>query len=90
MNSLAKNSLYNIAYQFLNLIFPLLSSMYVARIIMEDGIGKVAYAQSIVAYFIAIAVLGFPAYGIREISKVRNDKDNLSKTFNELFIINLF
>ena len=88
MKSLAKNSLYNILYQFLNLFFPLLSSMYVARIIMEDGIGKVAYAQSIAAYFVAIAVSGFPVYGIREIAKARADNRLCSCVFWELFIIN--
>ena len=65
MRSLAKNSLYNILYQTTGLIFPLISSIYVSRILMEDGIGKVAYAQNIASYFASAAALGFPAYGIR-------------------------
>lgn len=88
MKSLAKNSIYNIVYQLLSLIFPLLSSMYVARIILEDGVGKVAYAQNIASYFTAIALLGFPAYGIREIAKVKEDRAVCSQTFFELFSIN--
>lgn len=88
MKSLAKNSIYNIAYQMLSLIFPLLSAMYVARIILEGGVGKVEYAQSIASYFTAIALLGFPAYGIREIARVKEDKVECSKTFFELFLIN--
>lgn len=88
MKSLAKNSIYNVAYQLLSLIFPLISSMYVARIIMEDGVGKVAYAQNIASYFTAIATLGFPAYGIREIAKTNGNASRCNQTFTELFLIN--
>lgn len=88
MKSLAKNSLYNIIYQMLSLVFPLLSSMYVARIILEDGVGKVAYAQNVASYFTSIALLGFPAYGIREIAKVKEKKEACNQTFFELFFIN--
>lgn len=88
MKSLAKNSIYNIVYQFLSLIFPLLSSMYVARIILEDGVGKVAYAQNIASYFTSIALLGFPTYGIREIAKVKENRSICNQTFFELFSIN--
>ena len=59
MRSLAKNSLYNILYQTTGLIFPLISSIYVSRILMEDGIGKVAYAQNIASYFASAAALDF-------------------------------
>lgn len=88
MKSLAKNSLYNIIYQLLSLIFPLISSMYVARIILEDGVGKVAYAQNIVSYFTSIALLGFPVYGIREIAKVKENRQQCNETFFELFFVN--
>lgn len=85
---MVKNSVYNIIYQVLSLIFPLFSSMYVARIILEDGVGKVAYAQNIASYFVSIALLGFPAYGIREIAKVKEKKTECNQTFFELFFIN--
>lgn len=88
MKSLAKNSLYNIIYQSISLIFPFLSSMYVARIILVDGVGKVAYAQNIVSYFTAIALLGFPAYGIREIARFKDNPIKSNKAFAELFCIN--
>lgn len=88
MKSLAKNSLYNIIYQIVGLSFPLLTSVYVARIIFEDGVGRVAYAQNIASYFITIACFGFPIYGIREIAKVKEKKEEYSKIFIELFLIN--
>lgn len=88
MKSLAKNSIYNIVYQLFNLLFPLISSMYVARILMADGVGKVAYAQNIATYFVVIAALGLPSYGLREIAKVKNNYKACSQTFWELLAIN--
>lgn len=86
--SLVNNALFNISYRMLNVVFPLITSMYVSRVLLSSGIGKVAYAQNIVQYFIIIASLGIPAYGAREIAKARDSKNEYSKVFLELFIIN--
>lgn len=86
---LVKNSAFNMMYSILNLLFPLITIMYVSRIILPEGIGRVAYAQNITSYFITFASLGLPTYGIREIAKVRDKKKNLNKVFTELFLINI-
>lgn len=86
--SLAKNSVYNVAYKMLNVLFPLITATYVARVLLAEGVGKVSYAQNIVAYFTTIAALGIPNYGTREIAKVRENKRNASELFSELFLIN--
>lgn len=86
--SLVKNSIYNVAYKTLNVVFPLVTAAYIARVLLASGVGKVAYAQNIVKYFSTIAALGIPNYGIREISKVRESKTNSSKVFSELCFIN--
>lgn len=86
--SLSINAIFNIFYKLLNVFFPLISSAYLSRILQADGIGAVAYAQNIVSYFTMIAALGIPTYGIREIAKARNNKNELNKTSSELFIIN--
>ena len=54
-NSLAKNSIFNVCYQLLNVIFPLISASYVARVLMPSGVGLVAMAQNWVAYFVIFA-----------------------------------
>ena len=71
------------------MLFPFLTSMYVARVILPADIGEIAYAQNIVSYFSILAFLGIPTYGVREIAKVRNSKNELSTVFSELFLINL-
>ena len=88
MKSLAKNSLFNAFYQVLNIIFPLISSMYVARTLMPESIGRVAYAQNIASYFVTAAALGIPTVGLRAISNARDDRQELNRTFSELIILN--
>lgn len=87
-SSLAKNSIYNVIYKGLNILFPLITMSYVARIILAVGVGKVGYAQNIAQYFVTLAALGIPNYGIREISKLRGELNARDKVFSELFVIN--
>lgn len=86
--SIAQNAVFNISYKLLNVIFPLISSAYISRIIRPEGVGKVAYAQNIVSYFVLIASIGIPSYGLREIAKTNGDPYKRSKIFSELFILN--
>lgn len=70
-------------------IFPLITFPYVSRILLPEGTGKVSFATSIISYFAMFAQLGIPTYGIRACAKVRDDKEKLSKTAQEIFIINI-
>ena len=71
-------------------VFPLLTFPYVSRILMPEGMGKVAMGTAVVAYFAMLARLGIPLYGIRACAEVRDDRLQLSKVVHELFLINLF
>lgn len=86
--SLAKNAVYNIIYKMLNIVFPLVTSAYVARILRADSIGKVAAAQNIVSYFTLLAAMGIPVYGVKLIAQSNIKSKELSKAFSELFLIN--
>lgn len=86
--SLARNAVYNIIYKMLNIVFPLITSAYVARILMADSIGKVAAAQNIASYFTLAAAMGIPTYGVQLIAQVPVKNKESSKAFSELFIIN--
>lgn len=88
MNSVAKNSLLNMFCAIVDFIFPLFTSAYIARILMADGVGRIAFVQSIVGYFASFVELGISVYGIREIAKVRTSKSNTDKVFSELVVIN--
>lgn len=86
--SLVKNSFFNVIYQLLNVLFPLVTAPYIARILLPDNVGKVAIAQNWAQYFIVFAALGIPTYAIREIAKSKHNKAELNHTFTELFSIN--
>ena len=86
--SLAANAYYNIIYRVLNLLFPLVTSTYIARILLPDGVGMVTVALNVVQYFVVFAGLGIPNYGIREIAKVRTDQEKVNKVFSELICLN--
>ena len=86
--SLIKNSAFYMVYNVLNMLFPFLTSMYIARVLLPVAIGEVTYANNIVCYFSILAFLGIPTYGLREVANARDDKERLNKLFSELYIIN--
>lgn len=86
--SIKTNFIFNFIKVLLSLIFPLITFPYASRILLPEGIGKVDFANSIIAYFLLIASLGINTYAIREGAKVRDDKEKLSNFFQEIFIIN--
>lgn len=68
-------------------IFPLITVPYVSRVLSTFGTGSVAFAQSVVSYFSLAALLGIPVYGVRECARVRDDREKLSQTVQELMTI---
>lgn len=71
-----------------SIVFPLITFPYISRVLMATGNGKVATASAVITYFNMFASLGIPTYGIRACAKVRDNKEKLSKTVQELLIIN--
>ena len=71
-----------------SLIFPLITFPYVSRVLAAEGIGRVAFATSTVSYFLMVAQMGIPTYGIRACAQVRDDKAKLTRTVREIFAIN--
>lgn len=91
-----KMKIYSVKFNFImnflltasSIIFPLITFPYVSRVLGAVGNGKVAFATSVLTYFTMFASLGIPTYGIRVCAQVREDKEKLSKTVQELLIIN--
>lgn len=71
------------------MIFPLITFPYTSRILGPEGIGKVSFATSFVSYFVLLASIGIPLYGIREIARVRDDKQKLCELTQELFVMHI-
>lgn len=87
--SVKKNYIYNLIYQILTLLLPLVTTPYLSRILGADGIGTVSYAESIVSYFVLFATMGITTYGQREISYVQDSLEDRSRVFWETQILKL-
>ncbi len=82
-----KNYLYNVGYQILAIIVPLITSAYVSRVLRPEGVGANAFTNSIINYFMLIANMGIGYYGNRQIAYVRENRKKMAKTFWEIQIV---
>ena len=80
-NGITQNYVYNLTYQILVIIVPLITTPYLSRVLGAENIGIYSYTLSIATYFILFGSLGISMYGQREIAYVQNDKYERSKTF---------
>ncbi len=84
--SIAKNYIYNLIYQMLTIVLPLITTPYLSRVLGAENIGIYGYTLSIVTYFVLFGTLGIAMYGQREIAYVQNNQTKQSKTFWEIVI----
>lgn len=89
MNHLGKNAAYSLLYRLGNVLFPLLSSMYLARVLGPEPMGRVAAVRNTVSYFVMLAALGIYPYGLRETARCREDGKLLGKLVSELLVLRL-
>lgn len=89
MSNIKKNFFYNIAYQVLTMILPLITAPYISRILGTEGVGVYSYTYSVVYYFMLIAMLGINNYGNRTIAKIRDNKQELNKNFWSIYSLQL-
>ena len=86
-SSIKKNYIYNVSFQIFSLIIPFVTAPYIARVLGPEGVGTYSYVNSIATYFSLMAVLGTSAYGLREVSRARDDTYAVSRLFWEMSII---
>lgn len=86
--SVKRNFVYNIILTSGNIIFPVITFPLVSRVLGPVGVGEVQFINTFAQYFVMIAALGIPIYGIREIAKTRSNNTELKKTATELLVIN--
>lgn len=87
--SVRKNIFYNIINNISAVIFPFITVPYVSRVLGVENIGIVGFSIVFAQYFALVAALGIPLYGIKEIAKRKDMKEERSKLFSELFSLNL-
>ena len=89
MSSIKKNFIYNIAYQILLLILPLITTPYISRVMGAEKIGIYSYSYSIAYYFGIFILLGLNNYGNTTIAKIRENKKEMSHKFWSIYFMQL-
>ena len=87
--SIQLNMMMNVLLTLSSIIFPLITLPYVTGILGPQGMGRVYFASSVIAFFSIFAEIGIPVYGIRACARVKNDNEELTKTAREIMTVNL-
>ena len=87
--SITKNYMYNLIYQVLVLISPLITIPYIARVLGAENIGIYSYTLSITAYFILFGALGMSLYAQREIAYNQDNPPKYSLIFWEMVLLRI-
>ncbi len=88
--SIKANCLFNLVNSASQLLFPLITFPYASRIMMADGIGQVNFFQSIISYISLFTCLGIPMYAIREVAKVRDNPEKMTRITVEILLLHAF
>lgn len=88
-NALVKNAFFKAILNICNVIVPIIIGPYALRILDRDYYDMFNGLNATFQIFLSIGALGIYNYGVREISRVREDKDKCSKFFTEMFVIGL-
>ena len=78
-----KNYLYNLSYQVLTIILPIITVPYVTRIFTSEDLGNYGFYNSIVSYFSLFAMLGIGIYGTKQVAAA----SDVSSTFWNIYAI---
>lgn len=87
--SLKKNIFANFLLSGSTIIFPLITFPYITRILSTSSLGKIFLVDAFTSYLIIFSSIGIPFYGVREIAKLRGNREGISKLVTELITIQL-
>ena len=79
MKSIKLNALSYIGIRVLNIIFPILTGTYVARVLNRTDYGYFNSVDTILSFFLPFATYGVYNYGLRTISNVKDNKKDLNR-----------
>ena len=85
--SVKKNYVYNLVYQMLAVVIPLMIQPYIARVLGAGEVGAFSYTTAITGYFALVGNLGIATYGQLRVAAFRNDRRKVSQVFWELAVL---
>ena len=90
IRSLKINCILNAVRSLLTVLFPIITTPYITRVLGIENIGRYSFSYTFVSYFILLAALGINNYAIRDGAALREDIKTLEKFISEVFSINIF
>ena len=87
--SLFKNTIYKAILSFINILAPVLIGSYIVKLLDIELYGAYNKVYSEFQVFLVFASFGIYTFGVREISKIRNNKEKVSILFSNLFLLSL-
>jgi len=85
--SISKNAFFKTVLNVSNIILPILVMPVVLSVIQDTLNGYITMSETWTTVFMIFASFGVYQYGLREVSKVRDDKKKIRQTITSLFII---
>lgn len=73
--------------QLANTLLPLVTFPYLVRVLGEERVGAVYFAQAVITYFVIFTEYGFNLTATREIALHRDDKARVEQITNTVFTI---
>lgn len=87
--SLFKNSIYKALLSFANIVVPIIIGPYITKLLDIELYGAYNKVYAEFQVFLIFATFGIYTFGVRGISKVRDDKEKLSELFTNLFLLGI-
>ena len=88
MKKFIENFIYQSAYRIVVLLFPIITIPFISRALGPEGIGTWGFVVSIANFFTLAVSFSLGNYAIREIAFVKDDRNDLSNKFWEIYIFN--
>lgn len=90
INKTISNILFNVIYQVLTLVIPLITAPYIARTLGAESVGIYSYSTSVASMFSIFMLFGVANYGSRSIAlELNKGKESISKVFWEIYCLQL-
>lgn len=89
MKSIKVNALASVMVKVLNIVFPLITGPYLARILNKTDYGNFNIANTFINFFIPFATFGVYNYGVRVISHVKDHPEKVNRVFSRLFYVSM-
>ncbi len=87
MASIKKNYTYQLLYEVLAILLPIITAPYITRTLGAEKLGVYSYAVSIVNIFLSVARLGVVSHGSRSIAACLKDRERCSLVFWSIYTV---